>query len=280
LMALVLAPTDSTLCQAFMKSDKIPENIRQSLSVENGLNDGLALPLILICLPILGAQTDGYVGYGEGIIIKRVMLGPLVGFAVGWMGGKLIQVMSDRGWMEEKFQRLSALPLAILAFSLSESVGGNGFAAAFAAGFGLTLGAASAIARHRVREFGETEGTQLILVVFLIFGFVMVPVAVRYWGWTELIYALLSLTVIRMLPVAISLAGTRLGWKAVMLVGWFGPRGIACVLYVLMAVGALGLGGYEQVFSTIVLTILISVYAHGISSVPLGSLSGKSTVIK
>jgi NhaP-type Na+/H+ or K+/H+ antiporter len=176
--------------------------------------------------------------------------------------------------MEETFQRLSALPLAILAYSFAEFIEGNGFIAAFVAGLGLTMGATSKQVRHRVQEFGETEGTQLILVVFLIFGMAMVPAAVPYWGLPELIYALASLTVIRMVPVAISLIGAKLNWETVAFIGWFGPRGIASVLYLLMAIAAIGFAGYEQLMSVIILTVTISVFAHGMSALPLSRRYG------
>ena len=142
------------------------------------------------------------------------------------------------------------------------------------------MGATSAQVRHQVQEFGESVVTQLILIVFLMFGFVMVPVAVEYWGVPELVYALASLTVIRMVPVAISLIGAKLDWQSIAFIAWFGPRGIASVLYLLMAVAARGIAGHEQVMSVIVLTIGISVYAHGISAVPLSKRYGKSTSIE
>ena len=280
LMALILSPTDAALGQAVVKSEQVPSRIRQSISVESGLNDGIALPPILICLALLGAEAGEREGAWLGFVIRQVTLGPIVGLAVGWIGGRLIQVMSDRGWMEEAFQRLSALPLAILAFAFAESVEGNGFIAAFAAGLGLTMGATSAHIRHQIQEFGETEGTQLILVVFLLFGLAMVPFAAPYWGPRELLYALASLTVLRMAPVAIALTGAKLDWRSIAFIGWFGPRGIASVLYLLMAVAAIGVAGYEQVMSVIVLTIAISVYAHGISAVPLSKRYGQSTSIE
>jgi NhaP-type Na+/H+ or K+/H+ antiporter len=275
LMALILSPTDAALGQAVVKSEDVPSRIRQSISVESGLNDGIALPPILICMALLGAEAGDREGEWLGFVIRQVTLGPLVGLAVGWIGGVLIQKMADRGWMEETFQRLSALPLAILAFVFAETVEGNGFIAAFAAGLGLAVGITSTHVRHQVQEFGETEGTQLILIVFLIFGLAMVPVAAQYWGLPELIYALASLTVLRMVPVAISMIGAKLDWPTIAFVGWFGPRGIASVLYLLMAVAAIGVEGHETVMSVIVLTILISVYAHGISATPLSRRYGK-----
>ncbi len=280
LMALILSPTDAALGQAVVKSENVPLRIRQSISVESGLNDGIALPPILICMALLGAEAGEHEGAWLGFVIKQITLGPVVGLAIGWFGGRLLQTMADRGWTEETFQRLSALPLAILAFAAAESVHGNGFIAAFVAGLGLTMGATSAQVRHQVQEFGESVVTQLILIVFLMFGFVMVPVAVEYWGVPELVYALASLTVIRMVPVAISLIGAKLDWQSIAFIAWFGPRGIASVLYLLMAVAAIGIAGHEQVMSVIVLTIGISVYAHGISAVPLSKRYGKSTSIE
>lgn len=274
LMALILSPTDAALGQAVVKSEAVPNRIRQSISVESGLNDGIALPPILFCLAILGTQEQGEGASWLNFLILQITLGPVVGLAVGYAGGKLVEQTSRKGWMEGTFQRLSVLPLAILAYALAETVGGNGFISAFCAGIGLRLGATSAEIRHSMQEFGETEGQQLILIVFLVFGLAMVPEAVPYWGWTELAYALASLTVLRMLPVTISLAGARLDWPSIAFIGWFGPRGIASVLYLLMALAAIGLDGNERIMSVIALTVVISVYAHGISAVPLSRRYG------
>jgi len=276
LMALILSPTDAALGQAVVKSEGVPADIRQSISVESGLNDGIALPPILIAMALLGAEAGDHEGAWLGFVIKQVTLGPIVGLAVGWFGGKLMQKTSDMGWTEETFQRLSALPIAILAFVFAESVEGNGFIAAFVAGLGLTAAITSTHVRHQVQEFGETEGMQLILVVFLIFGLAMVPAAMPHWGVREVIYALLSLTVLRMVPVAISLTGMGLDRSTVAFVGWFGPRGIASVLYLLMAVAAIGIEGHERIMSVIVLTIMISVYAHGITATPFSRRYGQS----
>ena len=276
LMAFILSPTDAALGQAVVKSEEVPHEIREAISVESGLNDGIALPPILICMALLGAEAGGQESAWLGFVIKQITLGPIVGMIVGWSGGWLIQNMSDRGWMEETFQRLSALPIAILAFACAELIGGNGFISAFVAGLGVRVGITSTAVRHQVQEFGETLGTQFILVVFLVFGLTLVPAATQYWGWMELLYALASLTIIRMLPVAIALLGTGLDWRTIAFIGWFGPRGIASVLYLLMAIAAIGFVGYEQVMSVIVLTVMISVFAHGISAVPLSLRYGKS----
>jgi len=275
LMALILSPTDAALGQAVVKGECVPVEIRQSINVESGLNDGIALPPILIVLALLGADANGHEGAWTEFVLEQIILGPIIGMAVGWFGGMLMQNAADRGWTEDTFQRLSALPIAILAFALAESVEGNGFISAFVAGLGFAQAISSEAIRHQVQEFGETEGAQLILVVFLIFGLAMVPAAAPYWGIEEFVYALLSLSVLRMLPVAISLIGAKLDLSTILFIGWFGPRGIASVLYVLLALAAIGMEGHEQVVSVVVLTVMLSVFAHGISALPLSKRYGE-----
>ncbi len=267
LIALILSPTDAALGQAVVKSEVVPDRIRQSISVESGLNDGIALPPILVCFAALGADASGHEGAWLGFMVKQLTLGPIVGGLVGWIGGQLIERVSGRGWMEATFQRLAALSLALLSFALAESVEGNGFIAAFMAG--LLLGAKTPEIRERIQEAGEAEGALLSLGVFLMFGLAVIPAAIGYWGWTEFFYAIASLTVIRMVPVAVSLIGAKLDRSTILFIGWFGPRGIASVLYLLLAVSAIGVAGHEHLLSIIVLTVALSVLLHGVSAVPL-----------
>ncbi len=272
LIALILSPTDAALGQAVVKSESVPSRIRQSISVESGLNDGIALPPILVCFAALGAESSGHEGAWLGFMLKQLTFGPLIGVLVGWIGGRLIERASQLGWMESTFQRLAAFSLALLAYALAEAVEGNGFIAAFAAGIGLSLGirdAGSHELLERIQETGEAAGALLLHGVFLLLGLAAIPIAVGYWGWTELLYAVASLTVIRMLPVAISLIGTKSDVWTILFIGWFGPRGIASVLYLLLAISAIGLAGHEHMFSIIVLTVTLSVLAHGVTAVPL-----------
>ena len=178
--------------------------------------------------------------------------------------------------MNKTFQRLVSGSLAILCFSIAEMLHGNGFIAAFAGGLMLGVSTRNDNIRERIQEFGEAEGQQLILFVFLIFAMIMVPQAVQYWDARAWAYALLSLTLIRMLPVALSLLGKELKLSRILFVGWFGPRGIASVLYLLLVVNMLGIEGHEQVLSVIVLSVLLSVFLHGISAVPLSKRIGNS----
>jgi sodium/hydrogen antiporter len=272
LMALILSPTDAALGQAVVTSKFIPEKIRQTINVESGLNDGIALPPILICIAALSVHDTSGSGFSFWSLftLKQFIFGPLIGGLVGWLGGFLVDKASQRGWMNTTFQRLASVSLAILAFSLAEMVHGNGFIAAYFAG--LLLGTTTPEIRQRIHEFGEAESQALELVIFLLFGMILVPLSYVYWDLNAWIYALLSLTVIRMIPVAISLSGTKLSWGTVGFIGWFGPRGIASILYLLLVTIELGTRGFEQMISVIVLTVLLSIYLHGITANPLSKL--------
>ncbi len=162
----------------------------------------------------------------------------------------------------------------MLAYAVAEEFHGNGFIAAYCAG--LFLSTQTPEVRERIQEFGEAEGQQMSLFVFLLFGLAMVPVMVGHWDIWALLYAILSLTVIRMVPVALSLLGTGLDKREVWMIAWFGPRGIASVLYALMAVAAIGITGYEKEFAVITLTVLLSIFLHGVSAVPLTNSFSRS----
>ena len=264
LMALILSPTDAALGQAVVKSQSVPERIRQAINVESGLNDGIALPPILLCVAVLAGDPARQLGSGfwSNFLFTQLIYGPVMGAAVGWLGGLLVDWAARRGWMNDTFQRLASAALAMLAYAAAEEVHGNGFIAAYFAG--LLLGVRSHAVRERLQEFGEAEGQQLALFIFLLFGLILVPAALPHWDSRAWIYAVLSLTVIRMLPVALSLIGSGLDRPSVGFIGWFGPRGIASILYLIMVVGKLGAQKLKYVLAVIVLTVLLSVFAHGV----------------
>ncbi|MGI9292374.1 MAG: cation:proton antiporter [Pseudomonadales bacterium] len=275
LVALILSPTDAALGQAVVKSEMVPDHIRQSISVESGLNDGIALPPILMCLAALGADASEHQGSWLLFMLKQLGFGVLVGGLVGWVGSRLMDQVSALGWMESTFQRLSALSLALLAFALAEALGGNGFIAAFCGGLAVSTG--SPEIRERIHEYGEAEGTLLSMGVFLVFGLAMIPLSVEFWSWRVWVYALASLTVIRMVPVAIALWGSGMDRMTTLFIGWFGPRGIASVLYILIAASAIGVDDFRDAFAVIVLVVTLSIYAHGISAIPFCRALGKRT---
>lgn len=267
ILAVILAPTDAALGQAVVSSPRVPIRIRQALNVESGLNDGIAVPVILIFIS-LASSVDGGQGlnYWVGFVGKQLILGPVVGIILGYLGGQLIQWGTKTEWMDDNFQRLSGVALALLSFSVAEVVGGNGFISAFVAG--LVFGNTARSICHCVHEFMEAEGQLFALFTFMLFGLVMVPSAVTAITIPIIIYAILSLTLIRMIPVFISMSNMKLQLDTLAFVGWFGPRGIASVIFGLQVVEQEHLTHAEEIFSIAVITILISVFAHGVSAVP------------
>lgn len=273
LLAVILAPTDAALGQAVVSSPLVPLRIRQSLNVESGLNDGLVLPAVLIAASLAGAlEGGGDPAFWLRFAGLQLVLGPLVGAGIGYLGGQLVEGAMRAGWINGPFERLSTLGIAGLAFAGSELVGGNGFVAAFAAG--LVLGNTSRSACTCLFEFGEAEGQLLTLLVFLSFGAVMVPEALPHWDAGAWIYAALSLTVVRMAPVALCLLGTGLRPASVAFLGWFGPRGIASIVFALVVVEGGRLVEGPRLESVVVLTVLLSSLAHGATAYPLARRYG------
>ncbi len=278
LLAAILAPTDAALGQAVVSSSLVPVRIRQTLNVESGLNDGIALPVVLLAAFLSGAtEGEGGVGYWTRFVALQIGLAPLVGIAVGYLGGRLILRTTDAGWMNEPFRELSALGLAVLAYAGAEVVGGNGFIAAFVSG--LALGNTTRGLCRSLYEFGEAEGQLLSLLVFMLFGAVMVPEVLGHLMPVHFVYAVLSLTVVRMLPVALSLVGAGLRPVSVAFIGWFGPRGLASILYVLIVLEKGQLSSAATLESVVVLTVLLSTFAHGISAYPLARRYGTAVAL-
>ena len=266
-LAAILAPTDAALGQAVVSSPLMPARIRQTLNVESGLNDGIMLPVILILLSLAGAaEQAGSVGFWIQFAAMQVILGPIVGIGVGYAGGKLISLGTRTGWMSHAFQELSAIGLSLLSFAGAELIGGNGFIAAFCAG--LTLGNSARPICSCLYDFAEAEGQLLTLLVFMIFGAVIVPTVIDHVSWLMVLYAVLSLTVVRIVPVSISLLGARLQRESVLFFGWFGPRGLASILFALLVLEETRLPGREEIQLIVMATVLLSVFVHGVTAFP------------
>jgi NhaP-type Na+/H+ or K+/H+ antiporter len=270
IVGIVLAPTDAALGQPVVSNPRVPARIRQALNVEAGLNDGLSVPFLALFLTLAAAEEE-HVSASVWIrfALEQIGFGVLVGVGVGLAGGWLVSLASRRGWMNESFQRLALLALAIVAWALADTVGGNGFIAAFVGG--LVVGPTVKWVGERLIRFTDAEGQLLSLSVFFIFG-VLAAGLVQSLSWTIVLYVLLSLTVIRMLPVALSLLGTRLRAVSVLFAGWFGPRGLASVVLGLVVVEeAPLLAGRDEIELVVTLTVLLSVLLHGVTAAPLSA---------
>jgi NhaP-type Na+/H+ or K+/H+ antiporter len=274
LLALILAPTDAALGKAVVSDKSIPETIRNTINVESGLNDGIAFPVLLTILALIAGGSGEAHGGGNGplaYIARQIVVGALAGALVGWIGARLGNRAIRKDWMEHQYRNLIPIALAIFAYCFAEHFGGNGYIAAFFGG--LVLGNTSDALRESTENFAESEGEFLVMVSFLVFGLVFVPATIGYWDLTAWIYALLSLTLLRMLPVALGFGFFSLDLSTRLFIGWFGPRGIASILYILVAAGQLGgIEGHETVYAVASLTILLSIVLHGLSAKPLAKI--------
>jgi len=270
IVGTVLAPTDAALGQAVVNNPRVPIRTRQALNVEAGLNDGLSVPFLALFLTLAVAEEElQSASYWIRFALEQVGLGVLVGVGVGLAGGWLVSWASKREWMTESFERLVLLALAIIAWALADQIGGNGFIAAFVGG--LVVGPTVERVGEQLLRFTEAEGQLLNLSVFFVFG-VLVIGLIQPLSLQVALYALLSLSVIRMLPVAVSLAGTHLRSVSVLFMGWFGPRGLASIVLGLIVVSeAPLLAGREQIELVVALTVLVSVLLHGFTAAPLST---------
>jgi sodium/hydrogen antiporter len=270
IVGTVLAPTDAALGQAVVSNPRVPLRVRQALNIEAGLNDGLSVPFLALFLTLAVAEEElQSANYWIRFALEQIGLGVLVGIGVGLVGGWLVSLASRKSWMADPFQRLALLALALISWALADQIGGNGFIAAFVGG--LAIRPTVEHVGERLIQFTETEGQLLNLSVFFIFG-VLVIGLIGPLSWEVALYALLSLTLIRMLPVALSLFGTHLRSISVLFMGWFGPRGLATIVLGLIVVAeAPLLTGREKIEQVVALTVLFSVLLHGLTAAPLSA---------
>jgi sodium/hydrogen antiporter len=268
-----LAPTDAALSVQVITDERIPVRLRRALNVESGLNDGIVTPIVAFTLALaasqLGVTSQGEV-YEAGAAIRELLGGALVGLAIGVAGATLTTLATRRTWMLVGGRRIATLATAIAAFFLALATGGNGFIAAFVAGiaFGSSVDQ-EVVDLDQAGELPELGGELLALVVWFLFGATLVPIAFEHLR-LEVVYAVLSLTLVRMLPVALGMLRSGSDRPSVLFVGWFGPRGLASVVFALLAVEELGETSptVGQAVATVVLTVLLSVILHGVTAGP------------
>ena len=271
LVAAILAPTDAALGQAVVSNPRVPVRIRQALNVESGLNDGLMLPAITILLAIAAADAglESSSTNWPAFVARQVGFGVAAGFLVGCAGGWLLHRLVTRGWVDGAMRQLATLAVAVAAFALAHQLGGNGFVAAFVAG--MAFGVVAGEHCESASDFTEDEGQLLALLTFLFFGALLLGPRLDELTPAIALYAVLSLTVIRMVPVALSLVGVGLEPPTVGYLGWFGPRGLASILFGLLVVEEADLGGAGTILSVVTWTVVASIVAHGLSAVPLAA---------
>lgn len=278
LVAAALAPTDAGLGAALLLNRVVPVRVRAMLNVESGLNDGLATPVVLFAILALAGEESLRPVSSAAEALVDLGLGALIGLGVGVLGGRVL------GWSRRAMastasaRTLGVFTLPVLAFGGAEVAGGNGFVAAFVAG--AAFGASALWVEQEESAFGLTEASSELMGfgVWLVFGLVVVPQLWGSVGWREVGYAVLSLTVLRMAPIALSLVGSGLRFRTIVFLGWFGPRGLATVVFALLAIETLEVDDtLRDALLAVSLTVLLSVVVHGATAQPLAERYGRWT---
>ncbi len=266
-VGIVLAPTDAALGQAVVTSPALPSRIRQGLNVESGLNDGLCVPLLAIALAVAQADTGQFSdAHAVTVVAEAIGWGVAGGIVAGLVAAQAVRLSSSRGWIEEHWLEVIPVVAAAGAYGIADSLGGSGFIAAFVGGalYGRLVGREGDPA-----AFSEELGGLLSGITFIVFGAAVLSTVWSQIGFADAVYAVLSLTIVRMVPVAIAMLGSHARTPTVLFLGWFGPRGLASIVFGVVIIEAARLPHTSTLVATITVTVALSVFAHGISAAPL-----------
>ena len=267
ILATMLAPTDAALGKAVVTNPNVPAKIREDLNVESGLNDGICVPILFALLAIATNQnTEGSTTQLVlGLFAEEIGIGVLVGASFAFIAVQLGRFCLERNWISPTWKDVSVVTLAIACFATAQSLGGSGFIASFVGG--LVFGGTTRTEKEELLQGSEATGDTVSLITWVVFGSAVVSLAIGQITWSILLYAILSLTVIRILPVLFSLTGVSLDLESKLFVGWFGPRGLASIVFAVIVLDA-NLPNGEMLAITASCTVVLSVLAHGLTANP------------
>jgi NhaP-type Na+/H+ or K+/H+ antiporter len=267
LLATMLAPTDAALGKAVVTNETVPNAVRQGLNVESGLNDGICVPILFVFLALATGRSgaEGPWQLAVTLVAKEIGIGLAVGLLLTMMAGWLLKFAWRRHWLTETWIQIPIVALALMCFATAQLLGGSGFIAAFSGG--LLFGALAKDHREDFLRAAEATGDTMALITWVIFGSAVIGHAIGHFNWVILLYAILSLTLIRMLPVFFTLAGLKVSIEAKLFMGWFGPRGLASIVFAVIVVNA-NVPNSGPIAMTVVCTIILSIIAHGVSANP------------
>jgi sodium/hydrogen antiporter len=267
ILGIVLAPTDAALGQAVVTEPRVPQRIRQGLNVESGLNDGICVPLLFAAVALADVESDIAGGRSAGtLVLDEIGYGVLGGVIAGVVIAMILRAAGGRGLIDSQWYPVVPAAGAALAYGIASALGGSGFIAAFVAGvvFRLALGRDPA----RLNRLTEEVGDILNGVTLILFGAILLGPTLTELSWQLIVYAVLSLTLVRMIPVAIAMVGTHAGRSTLGFLGWFGPRGLASIVFAVIVVEESRLPHEHLIVLAVYLTVGLSVLAHGVTAGP------------
>ena len=274
LLATMLAPTDAALGQAVVTNESVPVSVRESLNVESGLNDGICVPVLLIFLALATGQVAGdeTAGLMAKLPLQEIGIGAGVGIALAILGSVTVRVCGSLGWIADAWVQVPVIALAFFCFAVAQWFGGSGFIACFVGG--LLFGGLTKKHKEELLNGADGTGDVFSLLTWFTFGAVAFGPSIEQFSWQVITYAILSLTVVRIAPVLLCVIGIPMQIDSKLFMGWFGPRGLASIVFIVMVIHA-QLPGNDTLVAVVTWTVALSIVSHGISAVPFSTLYGK-----
>lgn len=265
ILATMLAPTDAALGKAVVTNEKVPANIREGLNVESGLNDGICVPILFILLALTtgSSEHESTTFMALSLVAEEIGIGVVIGVGLATLGAKLLYLCANRGWITDTWGQLPVITMALACFGIAQWLGGSGFIASFTGG--LVFGSIVKHHKHQLLQSAEATGDTLALITWVVFGALVIGQSIHSFSWDVVLYSLLSLTVIRMLPVFLVLTGEKLRTDEKLFMGWFGPRGLASIVFILIVIKD-QLPGGDTLAMTVACTVILSIICHGLSA--------------
>jgi NhaP-type Na+/H+ or K+/H+ antiporter len=273
-LATMLAPTDAALGKAVVTNPNVPITLRESLNVESGLNDGICVPILFVFIALASEETMKRSSAQLAVVLvaQQIGIGAAVGLGLAAAGGWFLRRCAQSNWFTETWRQLPVVALSFVCFAAAQVFGGSGFIASFTGG--LLFGALAKEHKHDLLRAAEGIGDTLSLATWMSFGAAVVGQVIWKFNWSILVYSVLSLTVVRMLPIYLSLAGASQKPSSRLFLGWFGPRGLATVVFAVIVLNH-HLPNGQELALTAACTVILSILAHGFSANPLAGSLGK-----
>ncbi|HWD03270.1 MAG TPA: cation:proton antiporter [Amycolatopsis sp.] len=263
-LATMLAPTDAALGRPVIEDRRVPTDLREGLNVESGLNDGICVPLLIIFLSVAESGEHATHTGPLWVVVTEIGYGVGAGVVAGAFGGWVLTKFAAKGWSNQVWQQINGVVTPLFAYTAADALGGSGFIAAFVAG--SVYGTMAGREAQRATVLAEHTGELLDAVTFLVFGAVLLGPALTAFSWPVAWYAIASLTVVRMIPVALALLGRGDRLPTIAFLGWFGPRGLASIVFVMVLVEQAGLAERGLILTVVTWTVGLSVVAHGVTA--------------
>ncbi len=266
ILATMLAATDAALGKAVVTNPSVPSRLREGLNCESGLNDGLCVPILLLFIALAHDATAGGTHLAINLLVQELGIGAAVGLGIAGAGALALKTCTRKNWVSEVWLQLSVPALAVASFTIAQSLHGSGYIAAFVGG--MLFGGVSSSATHKLIMPGEGISESLAMLTWLIFGTAVIGQSIQYFSWEIVIYAILSLTVVRMLPMYVALSGSGEQPASRLFLGWFGPRGLASLVFAIIVLNEQVPEG-QYLAMVVTCTVGLSLLAHGVTANPL-----------